>query len=126
LSLASALSARFGERHAKDDNRAAAAVARTAFVAGKNVWWCTDGGSGLWYGLPLVLAETNTVAPGRIWWVVDPPPEWLTNTARPDLLILCKPELFDRSGEARAFLERNHYQLTQKFQAFTLWQPQSK
>ena len=126
LSLASALSARFGERHAKDDNRAAAAVAKTAFAKGKNVWWCADGGSGLCYGLPLTLAKTDTVAPGRIWWVNDPPPEWLTNTAPPDLLILTKPELHDRSGEARAFLERNHYQLTQKFQAFTLWQPQSK
>ncbi|HXR04855.1 MAG TPA: hypothetical protein VN836_09125 [Verrucomicrobiae bacterium] len=126
LSLTSALSARFGERHAKDDNRAAATVARTAFAGKKNVWWCTDGGSGYWYGLPLVPAKTNTVAPGRIWWVADPPPEWLTNAAPPDLLILCKPELFDRSGETRAFLERNHYHLTQKFQAFTLWQPQSK
>ena len=126
FSLGSALSARFGERHAKDDNRAAAAVARNAFAGGENVWWCTDGGSGLWYGLPLVLAETNTVAPGQMWWVDEPPPEWLTNTAPPDLLILCKPELFDPSGEIRAYLERNHYRLTQKFQAFTLWRPQSK
>jgi len=126
LSLASALSARFGERHARDDNRAAAAVARTAFAKGENVWWCTDGTAGIWYGLPLVSAKSNTAEPRRIWWVNDPPPAWLTNAAPPDLLILCKPELFDRSGEARAFLERNDYQLTQKFQAFTLWEPKSK
>lgn len=123
LSLASALSVRFCERHAKDDYRTAAALANAANHQGKLVWWCADGGSGLFYGVPLALAKPgSTILPGQIWWVTDAPETWMTNTAPPDLLILSKPEIHDYTGRTRAFLEQHHYRLSQTFQAFTIWQ----
>jgi hypothetical protein len=122
LSLASALSLRFCGRHAKDDNRTAATIANKANAVGKIVWWCADGRSALFYGVPLAPPKPDVTAPGAVWWVKDATEDWMTNTAPPDLVLLSKPELHDANGLTRDFLKRNHYQLSQTFQAFTLWQ----
>ena len=122
-SLVSALSLRFCERHTKDDNRAAAALASGASRQGKVVWWCADGSSALFYNVPLALARPDAVfAPGQVWWVNDAPEAWVTNAVLPDLVLLSKPDIHDAHGFNRALLERNHYQVTNTFQAFTVWQ----
>ena len=53
LALASDFSVRFAERHARDDYRAAAALARDSLAQGRHVWWCADITAGRFYGVPV-------------------------------------------------------------------------
>jgi hypothetical protein len=121
LCLASALSLRFCERHAKDDYRAAAAIAIQANAGGRGVWWCADGTAGLYYGVPLSPPRSVDAAPGQVWLVANPPAAWVTNKPAADVVLLSKPELHDSQGFVQAFLQQNHYQPIQVFPAFTIW-----
>ncbi len=121
LCLASALSLRFCERHAKDDYRTAAGIAIQANASGGRVWWCANYTTGSYYGVPLSLPYSTNAAPGQVWLAVDPPEARLANQPAPDVVLLSKPELHDHRGRVRVFLKQNHYQQTGAFPAFTLW-----
>src|SRR6185295_15583577 len=67
LNLGSAVSLRFAQRHAKDDYRTAAAIARDTLNRGERVWWCADEGAGLYYRVPFSpLSDT----PRQVWLAV--------------------------------------------------------
>ncbi len=121
LNLASAASIRLAQRHAKDDYRAAAAIAITATARGERVWWCADGGTSLYFGVPLSKGE-SAAAPGRVWLAADPTEHSLASQPPPQLVILsARPDLHDPEGRIRAYLERGHYSPSQTLSAFTVW-----
>jgi hypothetical protein len=119
-SLGSCLSLRLAQRHAKDDYRAAAAIAIAANARGERVWWCANEVPGHYYGVPLSAGSSGT-APGRVWLAVNPAPSQLTNQPAPDLVILSKPDLHDGNGVVCGFLAGHHYRLSQTLPVFTLW-----
>ena len=120
LSLVSALSLRFCERHAKDDYRRAAGIAQEAKSHGERVWWCADGTAGGYYGVP--LTNSPAAAPGRVWLVGAPTEALLMGIPPPDLLLLSKPDIYDANGHVRAFLVKGRYKLAGTIPAFTIWQ----
>jgi hypothetical protein len=46
--------------------------------------------------------------------------------ADPDVVVMSKPELFDKSGNVRDFIRDNKYLVTQKFLAFEILKPGSR
>jgi hypothetical protein len=110
--LLSCLELRFALRHAKDDYRQAAAVAKSAAARGKTVWWNADGNGAAYYG----------VEPGGIVFMVNPSLELLNGSASPDVVIVSKPDLYDSSGAVASFLAQRPYQPVSTFAAFQVWQ----
>ncbi len=121
LAVASAVSLRFGERHAKEDYRAAAKVVRAALAQNQRVWWCADINGGWVYGVSLAtsgeLATTN-----QAWVPYVCPETMLTNQPLPDLVVLSRPKSYDPNGAVRDLLARNHYRQTNAPHAFSFWQ----
>lgn len=107
--LLSALEIRFAPRHSRDDYRSAAAIARKAQSAGENVWWLADISTGIYYRVPLDSPRFSTSPdPLKLPWL-------------PDLVILSKPDVYDGSGTARAYLAQNNFKVEQVLPAFQIW-----
>ena len=134
LALAgSSLSLRFAERHAKDDYRAAADIARQALADGKRVWWAADALGAWYYKLPgefdywgeLTGMHKPAVCIDMtgVQSVVDASADCLRNLQLPDVVILSKPETFDRSGALTEYLSIRHFDISQALPAFTVWRP---
>jgi hypothetical protein len=107
--LLSALEIRFAPRHRRDDYRSAAAIAREAQSAGENVWWLADISTGIYYRVPLDSPRLSA----------SPDPlglPWL-----PDLVVLSKPDVYDGSGAARAYLAQKNFKVTSALPAFQIW-----
>ena len=121
LSLVSAASLRWCERHHKDDYRQAAALAIAAQAQGQRLWWCADGTAGVYYGVPLSPARSPVAVPGKAWLIADPPAAWLASNTIPDLVVLSKPELNDKRGDLRNYLQAHHFVCQQSFSVFKIW-----
>lgn len=91
----SCLSARFAERHLKDDYRAAATRGREAAEAGKTVWWSADAQAAEFYGLQIAAEQTNGAT---VRLVLNPDDAALADAALPDIVICSKPDLYDVHG----------------------------
>lgn len=100
LWLASSLSLRFAPRHAKDDVRTAARLAREAAETGSTVWWGGDKWTFEYYPPPREEARDRIrpfPAPGEAL-LGDP-------ASRPDLAVLAsKYDISDPDGSRRAIL----------------------
>ncbi len=107
--LLSALEVRFAPRHRRDDYRSAAMVARQAQQEGKAVWWLADISTGLYYEVPLDSAQ------------VDASPDRPQTQTPPEVVIFSKPDVYDGSGKAQAYLRENDFRLVQTLPAFTIW-----
>lgn len=105
--LFSALEIRFAPRHRRDDYRSAAMAARQALKAGESVWWLADVSTGLYYRVPIVSGQVDA-SPDR--------PQ-----TPPKVVILSKPDVYDGSGKAQAYLRENKYHVVQTLPAFTIW-----
>jgi len=108
---------RLGAFHRHDDYRSAATEAKRLAAEGKSVWWVADHSGGAYYGL--VLDPNIEPAQGRISYALNlasPPSE------PPDVIILSRPENFDRFGMARKLISLNKHLPTQAFQAFAFWE----
>jgi hypothetical protein len=123
LSLTSSLSLRFAPRHARDNYRSAAAIARQALQDGKTVWWNANERGAAYYHLPLA---TNGVAAGQALLLVNPSREVLLGTARPDMIIASRPDVFDDGGALAEFVAQSHYRLGTNLMAFTVWERGAK
>lgn len=119
--LVSCLSLRFCERHLKDDYRDAAQLARAANTTGHRVWWCADTSTGLYYQVPLHLAQQGQPAAGEVWAIPHPTQKQLTNSPLPDVVFLSKPELHDSHGVMQNFLAQNSFHCTNTLPAFGIW-----
>lgn len=115
LSAASCLSIRLASRHEKDDYRGAAAVAKAAVAAGKNVWWNADDLGAAYYGV------LKAPGPGRATWMVNRRPEELRAAPEPDLVIVSKPGTYDLAGHVAGYLRERGYRPTGALREFTLW-----
>jgi hypothetical protein len=116
---ASALSVRFAERHAKDDFRHAAAVAKGALAQSQSVWWAGDQCVALYYSLPLNTPPGEKPAAE---WVNCPQAGTLAGMPKPDLVVLTRPDVYDRFNAVADFLDLNRYRKNYQSHAVTIWQ----
>ncbi|HTV63743.1 MAG TPA: hypothetical protein VMH30_14370, partial [Verrucomicrobiae bacterium] len=123
LALLSCLEYRFAERHAKDDYRSAAAVAKMALKEGQTVWWDADPNGASYYGVPLSSpsATSGRSAPEAVQ-ISGASSALLEALPRPDFIIASKPDLFDPDGRIERYIESNHYTLEQTLVAFKIFE----
>ena len=129
----SSLSLRVADRHMKDDYRSAATLAKQELAAGKRVWWAADALGARYYGLPgefdYMGELTNVHKPYAcidqtgVQPVSDASGTCLARLGAPDVVILSKPETFDRQGLIVAYLKNANYAVAQALPAFTVWRP---
>ena len=112
LCLGSGLLIRFSDRHEKDDYRGAAAVARRAAAAGKQVWWNADTFSATYYG---------AARHERINILFSPTLETLRNEPEPDVVMVSKPDIYDPAGGVAAYLREKRYRIDRRLPAFVIW-----
>jgi hypothetical protein len=94
----SSLELRFDVRHSKDDYRTAAALARDAIAHGKQVCWVAAPIPADFYHLP--LSKTWPPTAGTASLVI---PTYAPGN-EPDMMIVSKPDLFDRNGLRRPWI----------------------
>lgn len=117
LAMWSCLSQRFSDRHAKDDYRSAAAIAKLCLQQHQQVWWNADSFGGQYYHVP--LAEQG-VAPGLARLVVCPV-SFDGNAPAPDKVIAStKKDVYDRNGALSDYLKKNGYIAVQTLPAFII------
>jgi hypothetical protein len=115
--LVSAVQVRFASRHARDEYRGAAAYATTALRAGSTVWWAADQQTGHFYG---VVLPHDGDARGRD--LTQPTAAELAALPAPDLIALSKRDLYDAHGAVEAFARERGFRLTQRLQAFDIYE----
>jgi hypothetical protein len=120
LSFDSAISLKLAERHAKDDYRDAAAVARSACALGESVWWCADGNAGNYYGVPFSKSGLPTET-GKAWLAINRPENVLSAQPAPQWVIASKPDLYDNGGAVHDYVAHGRYRVSQVLPAFTIW-----
>jgi hypothetical protein len=119
LCLASGLSLRFAMRHAKDDYRSAAGLARIALAGGKTVWWSADANAAAYYQLPLAINSTES---GRAFLMINPSVEFLATNVPADVIIVSRPDIYDPHGTLAIFLARNDFKKNAILPAFVVWE----
>jgi hypothetical protein len=105
----SSLSVRFEPRHAKDDYQHAAVLAASEIAKGGRVWWVADPRGALYYHLS--FENPDLVGPYSSF-----PPN-----AAPSLVLVSKPDTYDKNNVVSAFLAANTYHLVETFPAFSAW-----
>jgi hypothetical protein len=118
LSLVSCLMLRFDSRHAKDDYRGAAALAREALARGQTVWWSADMEGARVYRVPI------TIAPGAsnaALHVANPSKGFAGDLPRPDLVLTSKPDIYDNQGALGAYLGERGFHCVSNLTAFGVW-----
>lgn len=103
LLLTSALSLRFSAKHAKDDYRLAASLAKDYSAKGRTVYWVACWECAVYYGLPLHGPRTNSVLP----FAYLPPIKASTNgsVALQPAIFLSRPSIYDRGALIHAYVE---------------------
>jgi uncharacterized membrane protein len=120
LSLASSISLKLAGRHAKDDYRDAAAIARAACARGESVWWCADGNAGNYYGVSFSKSGLPPEA-DKAWLVINRPGNDLSGQLPPQWVIASKPDLYDNAGAVHTYVAHGRYRVSQILPAFTIW-----
>ena len=126
LSLASCLSLRWAGRHAKDDYRAAAALATNALAAGEVVWWAADPAAGRFYGVPVPSEPVLAPPAGQAVRIYSDTRQWLDQAPKPDLVLFSKPDLYDAQGSLAGYLTQGGYRRVRQLPAFTVWRRASR
>lgn len=116
-------------RHAKDDYQTAAKIAKQAIGAGQTVWWAADNGGAHYYGLSLDGAAQpgeqcrafGSSGSARAYYVAKQPAHCLDEIPDPDVVILAKPDTFDRRGVIEDRIVALHLERTNKLPAFSIW-----
>lgn len=116
-SIYSCLSIRFALRHERDDYRDAAQAGKVALRQNQRVWWNADRGCAEYYEMPVQSAGEQ----GKAALIVNPSPDELAAMKRPNVVITSKPDIFDGNGALAEYLTQNHYRVSEKFPAFTIW-----
>jgi hypothetical protein len=119
LAFTSAATIRFAPRHAKDDYRAAAAVAQAALRSGEKVWWNADPLGALIYDVPLADGCEGAT------FLDNPLHGFAKSILAPTVVISSKPDIYDGHGALAQYLERNNYRRTASFMSFDVWKKPS-
>jgi hypothetical protein len=123
LSLFSCLSQRFSSRHARDDYRGAAAIAKACLARGQSVWWDADPYSCNYYGVP---SSTSWDAPGKVWLMGFQETGYEQRPARPDVVVTStKTDIYDQEGTLHGFLKREGYSQGEVLSAFVIFHRKS-
>jgi hypothetical protein len=120
-SLASCLMLRFSPVHAKEDYRQAAKIASEALKRKQVVWWSAAGPAANAYGVSLFRSEPIE---GRAFWANDISDKVVGRIPTPDLILISKPDTFDRFGAVRRYVYEHGYSPVREFTGFTVWQRQ--
>lgn len=118
LWLISCLMLRFAPRHARDDYRDAAALAKAALSQGQAVWWAADLNGARYYGLTTNPPSDSTSA---VLSTINLPPVELSSRPVPDLVIASKPDIYDYSGSLASYLSAKKFSRVKKLPAFNVW-----
>ena len=116
--LWSCLSLRIASRHARDDYRDAAQCARLALGQNQVVWWNAALSGARYYKVPL---EATAPEKNKAVLLINPTAATLAGLEKPNVVIASKPDLYDSAGTLAEYLARNHYRVSGKFPAFTIW-----
>jgi hypothetical protein len=116
----SSLQIRFASRHARDDYRAAAAVAKSHARENKSVWWVADDSTARYYGVRFADHD----ATGGIISLRNPTREQLDALSAPNMIVFSKPDIHDGYGTVQQFARRRGFAVTSSLQAFQLLEPQ--
>jgi hypothetical protein len=112
----SALSVRYAPRHAKDDYKRAAELAETELARGGRVWWVAEIYGALYYRVPV---KTSSFLSTQF-------PSFLSTQPPPTLVLLSKPDTYDRQNVVRTYLLAKKYHLFESLPAFTAWRPKNQ
>ncbi len=112
--LASSISLRLLERHARDDYRRATEIALESLQQGRNVWWQADMNTPRYYayrkgGWPLVNA---------IQVLESSPP---TGLMFADVVVINRPEIRYGKSDYQKEFRRNFFELDAAFTGFWVW-----
>lgn len=123
LFLGSGLQVRFSQRFAKDDYRTAALTARQETERGGTVWWAADRAGANYYGLDPSLPSSAIPfsESGRVIFANNREKNLLDQLPEPDLIILSKEDVYDKTGDLRLFIQEMGFQKSFSAAAFTFW-----
>jgi hypothetical protein len=118
--LTSSLLVRFHPDHRRDDYRGAARIARIAVQQGETVWWAAAPESAEYYGV--VFCRVGAAEQRACVVRTDNRDnEKLKGLPDPDVILISKPELHDRTGEVRRYIEEHGFQLKCRLMAFEVF-----
>lgn len=123
--IGSAAANRLSERHAKDDYRSSAAIAREALAQGKTVWWAADPASARFYGVNICEIpsgiQTSNTGGGCAHLIWNPSDANAIAFPIPDMLILSKADIYDRHGVLRQMIIDRGYSISRQFPSFSIY-----
>jgi hypothetical protein len=121
----SSFSTRMAPRHAKDDYKHAADLARIELAHNGRVWWVADFRGALYYSVQYVSSELDGPQArydrGVNFFVGEKTFSYLSAEKSPTLVLLSKPETYDKHNVVRDYLSANGYRQVELFTAFTAW-----
>ncbi len=119
--LCSSLFLRFHDDHRKDDYRSAARIARSALAEGRVVWWSAGPNCAAYYSVPL-CGEGPTPSRQCAYFLDNHVAGAVTTLPEPDLILLSKPDVYDRARSVQDFIEANSYSKTEELMAFRIYE----
>ena len=122
--IGSSLSVRLAPRHARDAYEQAATLAKAELDRDGQVWWAAEVKGLMYYGVPYAANELEwRQAEDRkrvhvVGWTSF---DSLAAQKAPALILVSRPESYDRAGAVKRYLETHKYHLVERFPAFTAW-----
>jgi len=120
----SSLNVRYAPRHAKDDYKQAAELAAIELARDGRVWWIADIRGALYYGIPVSDEHESPAAthiPGVQINLSEKTSSFLSTEVPPTLVLLSRPDTYDRQNVVKDYLSENKYHLFESFPAFAAW-----
>jgi hypothetical protein len=120
----SSLAVRYAPRHAKDDYKHAAELAANELADGGRIWWVAEVRGALYYGVPVIDerdSPVSTQSPGAQVYLSLTTPSFLSAQTPPTLVLISRPDTYDRQNLMTNYLLANKYHLVESFPAFTAW-----
>ena len=122
LLLASALSLRFSAKHAKDDYRFAALLARDYSAKGRTVYWAACWECAFYYRLP--LREATATSPLPFDYLPANTPSNNGAPKLPPVVFLSRPSIYDGRGLVPAYAATHKLRSSNNLcHAFTIYWP---
>ena len=122
--ISSAVGYRILDRHAKDDYRHAAALARETISDGGVIWWAADRSAAHFYGLKTIVPDfvaSVEASKDDAFMANSRDSAYFAALPEPSLVILSKVDVYDRGGSLRCWLAENQYELVARKPAFSFY-----
>jgi hypothetical protein len=119
--LVSSLRVRFHHDYFRDDYRSATQVACAAARDGKSVWWAAGISSATYYGLAVCRGSQPASSP-CVDLVPNSEAANLSAREKPDMMIVSKPDLHDKTGALRQYIQSHDLVMKKKLMAFQIYE----